>query len=160
MSWTFLWRISVFIFQPNKSFAGLSEDHKSAFAQKVRGTTCRSRTFCSSLLNSCSYCSLHHPIAWGHLGLFVICWNEYVGRWKMFKFKRTKLGAVISDKLYGDSMSSQNRFKSVDNTTGWGTAEFQNLQITGKVVDDNQVLSFSLNRPTDTFCQVYLVVVR
>ena len=60
----------------------------------------------------------------------------------MFKFTRTKLGSIVCDELFGNPMSSKDRFKGVDDTTGCGTAEFHNFWISGKVVDDNQVLSF------------------
>ena len=60
----------------------------------------------------------------------------------MFKFMGTKLGPIVGDELCGNPMSSNERFKGIDNTTGCGTAEFHNFRISGKVVDDNQVLSF------------------
>ena len=62
----------------------------------------------------------------------------------MFKFTGTKLGPIVSNELIGNPMSSKDRFKGVDDTTGCGTAdhEFHNFRIPGKVVNDNQVLSF------------------
>lgn len=60
----------------------------------------------------------------------------------MFNFTRTKLGPIVGDKLVGNLMSSKNRFKSADDATGCSTAEYHNFRISGKVVNDNQVLSF------------------
>ena len=54
----------------------------------------------------------------------------------------TKLEPIVGVKLIGNPMSSKERFKDVDDTTGRGTAEFHNFQIPGKVVNNNQVLSF------------------
>ena len=60
----------------------------------------------------------------------------------MFKFTGTKLGPVVGDELCGNPMSGKDRFKGTDNTIGCGNAEFHNFWISGKVVDENQVLSF------------------
>ena len=65
---------------------------------------------------------------------------------KMFKFMGTKLQLIVSKKFCENPMSSKGTFKGIDNITGCGTAEFHNLwiyiYISGKVINDNQVLSF------------------
>ena len=60
----------MFIFQPNKSSAGLSEDHESGVARKLKRAMCGSETFCSSLLTIPTALSAM-PLLWGYLGLLV-----------------------------------------------------------------------------------------
>ena len=63
---------------------------------------------------------------------------------KMFNFTGNKLGTIVGDKLCGNPMSGNDRFKGIDNTTGCGTAEFHNFWISGKVVDHHTDMVYSL----------------
>ena len=54
----------MFIFRSNKSSAGLSEDHESGVAWKLRSAVCGPGTFCSSLLITSTALSAM-PLLWG-----------------------------------------------------------------------------------------------